>query len=52
MKLFNNIQVSNDKMVVANGEVKAKMLRAARTEAKISRRLADQSQQIAVDRFG
>jgi hypothetical protein len=49
LKLFNNIQVSNDKMVVANGAAMAKMLRAARTEAKMSRRIADQSQQIALE---
>jgi hypothetical protein len=36
-------------MVVANGEAMTKMLKAARTEAKISRRLADQSQQIALE---
>jgi hypothetical protein len=48
-KLFNNIQASNDKMVVANGEAMTKMLRAARTEAKMSRRIADQSQQIALE---
>jgi hypothetical protein len=47
--LFNNIQASNDKLVVANGEAMTKMLRAARTEAKMSRRIADQSQQIALE---
>jgi hypothetical protein len=36
-------------MVVANGEAMTKMLRAARTEAKMSRRIADQSQQIALE---
>jgi hypothetical protein len=36
-------------MVVANGEAMTKMLEAARTEAKMSRHLADQSQQLALE---
>ncbi|KAL1645826.1 hypothetical protein SLS61_008087, partial [Didymella pomorum] len=40
--LFNNIQVSNDKMVV-------ELLNASREEAELSRRIADQSQQIALE---
>lgn len=48
-KLFNNIQVSNDKFMVANGHAMTKLLNAARREAKISRRLADQPQMIALE---
>jgi hypothetical protein len=47
--LFNNIQVSNDKLLVANGEAMNKMLKAARNEAFLSRRIADQSQKIALE---
>ncbi|RYP44186.1 hypothetical protein DL768_009334 [Monosporascus sp. mg162] len=45
--LFNNIQVSNDKMVVTNGKVTAKLLRATREEAKLSRRIANQQQKLS-----
>jgi hypothetical protein len=36
-------------MVVANGHAMTKLLNAARREAKMSRRLADQSQKIALE---
>ncbi|RYP11601.1 hypothetical protein DL766_010026 [Monosporascus sp. MC13-8B] len=39
--------VSNDKMVVTNGKITAKLLRATREEAKVFRRIADQQQNLS-----
>ncbi|ERF73686.1 hypothetical protein EPUS_00939 [Endocarpon pusillum Z07020] len=47
--LFNNIQVSNDRLLVENSKATHKLLKAARLEAVLSRRLADQSQKIAIE---
>ncbi|KAJ9620743.1 hypothetical protein H2204_012153 [Knufia peltigerae] len=40
--LFNNIQVSNDKVMVANGKAMNRMLKASRAEARMSMRLAEE----------
>jgi hypothetical protein len=49
IKLFNNIQVLNDKTLVENGQAMRELLEAASIEAQLSRRLADRSQEIALE---
>lgn len=46
--LFNNIQVSNDKIMVANGVAMNEMLRASRAEAKLSMQLAEEMKKDSV----
>jgi hypothetical protein len=47
--LFNNIRVANDTLLVANGDSMRKILQATSTEARLSRKIAKQSQKMAVD---
>ncbi|KAJ9641519.1 hypothetical protein H2199_005489 [Coniosporium tulheliwenetii] len=45
--LFNRIQISNDRQLVANGVAMQEIMKATQDEAKVSRRMADQSQRLA-----
>jgi hypothetical protein len=47
-QLFNNIQVSNDKVMVANGKAMNKMLKASRAEAQMAMRLAEEMKKDSV----
>ncbi|EPS35082.1 hypothetical protein H072_11389 [Dactylellina haptotyla CBS 200.50] len=47
--LFHIIRVANDEMLVRNGNIMREMMQASRIEAKISRQIAKQSQEMAVD---
>jgi hypothetical protein len=47
--LFNNIRMANDKLLVANGDSMRKILQATSAEARLSRKMAKQSQRMAID---
>ena len=43
------MQMLNDSLMVANGHSMRKILKATRAETRLSRRMAKQSQQVAVE---
>jgi Mg2+ and Co2+ transporter CorA len=47
--LFNNMRSANDRLLVANGDAMRQILAATSAEAKLSRKMAKQSQKMAVD---
>ena len=47
--LFNNMRLANDRLLVANGDGMRQILAATSAEAKLSRKMAKKSQEMAVD---